>query len=35
MGVHHHLRRPLRTAAAARALAPYVPVQIELGILGG
>ena len=34
MGVHHHLGRPLRVAAAAWALAPYVPVQIEIGILG-
>lgn len=34
MGVHHHLRRPLRKQAAARALAPYVPVQLEIGILG-
>ena len=35
MGVHHHLRRPLRVEAAARALAPYVPVQLQLGIFGG
>ncbi|MFM9595529.1 phage tail protein [Streptomyces scabiei] len=34
MGVHHHLRRPLRVAAARRALAPYLPVQIDLGIFG-
>lgn len=34
MGVHHHLRRPLRRAAAARALAPYLPVQLELGTRG-
>ncbi|MER5811185.1 phage tail protein [Streptomyces sp. NPDC002033] len=34
MGVHHHLRRPLRIAAAARALAPYLPVQIEFGTCG-
>jgi len=35
MGVHHHLRRPLRVEAMARALAPYVPVRLELGIFGG
>ncbi|GLZ48197.1 hypothetical protein Acsp06_43820 [Actinomycetospora sp. NBRC 106375] len=34
MGVHHHLRRPLRRAAAVRALAPYLPVGRELGIFG-
>ncbi|HET6857257.1 MAG TPA: hypothetical protein VFH94_09200, partial [Streptomyces sp.] len=34
MGVHHHLRRPLRMAAVGRALAPYLPVQIDLGIYG-
>ncbi|MFZ3493217.1 phage tail protein [Streptomyces sp. 5.8] len=34
MGVHHHLRRPLRVAAAARALAPYLPVQLEIGMCG-
>ncbi|MFE9040616.1 hypothetical protein ACFYOG_06830 [Streptomyces sp. NPDC007818] len=34
MGVHHPLRRPLRVAAAARALAPYLPVQAEIGMCG-
>jgi hypothetical protein len=34
MGVHHHLRRPLSVEAAARALAPYVPVRLEIGIFG-
>ncbi|MEJ2862577.1 phage tail protein [Actinomycetospora flava] len=34
MGVHHHLRRPLRVRAAARALAPYLPVGREIGIFG-
>ncbi|MEQ7128700.1 phage tail protein [Actinopolymorpha sp. B11F2] len=34
MGVHHHLRRPLRATAAARALVPYVPVGVEIGIFG-
>jgi len=32
MGVHHHLGRPLRVAAAARLLAPYLPVGRELGV---
>lgn len=34
MGVHHHLRRPPREAAAVRALAPYAPVQLEIGTFG-
>lgn len=34
MGVHHHLRRPLRIRAAHRQLEPYLPVGIELGIFG-
>jgi hypothetical protein len=35
MGVHHHLKRPLRVRAAQRQLEPYLPVGIELGIFGG
>jgi hypothetical protein len=35
MGVHHHLQRPLRVHAAQRLLAPYVPVGLEIGLLGG
>jgi hypothetical protein len=34
MGVHHHLNRPLRLAAAAAAIAPYTPVQSQTAILG-
>jgi P2-related tail formation protein len=34
MGVHHHIRRPLRIRAAQRQLEPYLPVGIELGIFG-
>ena len=34
MGVHHHLNRPLRLAAAAAAIAPYTPVQSQIAILG-
>jgi Phage tail protein (Tail_P2_I) len=34
MGVHHHLRRPLRIRAAQRQLETYLPVGIELGIFG-
>ncbi|MGE2722344.1 phage tail protein [Mycolicibacterium celeriflavum] len=34
MGVHYHLRRTARVAAAQRAVADYVPVQIEFGIFG-
>jgi hypothetical protein len=34
MGVHHHLKRPLRIRAAQRQLDPYVPVGSQLGILG-
>ncbi|WP_327256228.1 phage tail protein [Streptomyces sp. NBC_01244] len=34
MGVHHHLRRPLRLSAVERGLAPYLPVQLDLGICG-
>ena len=33
MGVHHHLRRPLRVHAAEQLLAPYVPVGLEIGLL--
>ena len=32
MGVHHHLQRPARLAAASRLLAPYVPVGLEIGV---
>ena len=32
MGVHHHLARPVRLAAIARLLAPYVPAGIEMGV---
>ena len=35
MGVHHHLGRPLRVQAARRLLEPFVPVGVELGVLGG
>jgi hypothetical protein len=35
MGVHHHLKRPLRIRAAQRQLEPYLPVGIELGVFGG
>lgn len=34
MGVHHHLGRPQRAAAARRLLAPYVPVGLQLGMVG-
>jgi hypothetical protein len=34
MGVHHHLRRPLREEAARQHLAAYVPAGLELGIIG-
>jgi Phage tail protein (Tail_P2_I) len=33
MGVHHHLRRPLRASAARRLLDPYVPVGLEIGMV--
>ncbi|HEY7430136.1 MAG TPA: phage tail protein [Streptosporangiaceae bacterium] len=32
MGAHHHLRRPVRLAAALRQLQQYVPVGLETGI---
>ncbi|MFJ8579375.1 hypothetical protein [Micromonospora sp. NPDC093277] len=32
MGVHHHLRRPVRVRAAVRLLAPYLPVGLEIGV---
>jgi hypothetical protein len=32
MGVHHHLRRPVRLRAATRLLAPYVPVGLQIGV---
>jgi hypothetical protein len=35
MGVHHHLRRPLRVGAAGRQLDPYLPVGSQLGLFGG
>lgn len=34
MGVHHHLRRPLRVHAARQHLATYLPVGLEIGIFG-
>ncbi|WP_418276922.1 phage tail protein [Isoptericola jiangsuensis] len=34
MGVHHHLRRPLRTDAARRLVEPYVPAGMQIRILG-
>ncbi|MDO8144906.1 phage tail protein [Isoptericola sp. 178] len=34
MGVHHHLRRPLRTDAARRLVEPYVPAGMQIGIFG-
>ncbi len=34
MGLHHHLFRPLRTRAAERQLASYVPVGSQLGVFG-
>jgi hypothetical protein len=33
MGVHHHLYRPVRLAAAARLLDPYVPAGMQLGVI--
>jgi Phage tail protein (Tail_P2_I) len=33
MGVHHHLYRPVRLAAAARLLEPYVPAGMQLGVV--
>ncbi len=33
MGAYHHLRRPLRLAAARRHLAAYVPAELEAGII--
>jgi hypothetical protein len=33
MGVHHHLYRPVRLAAAARLLDPYVPAGLQLGVI--
>ena len=33
MGVHHHLYRPVRLAAAARLLDPYVPAGTQLGVI--
>ncbi|MFG3422612.1 phage tail protein [Micromonospora sp. NPDC048063] len=34
MGVHHHLGRPLRRAAARRHLAPHAPAGLDLGVFG-
>jgi hypothetical protein len=34
MGVHHHLRRPLRMDAARRLVAPYVPAGMQIGMFG-
>jgi hypothetical protein len=33
MGVHHHLYRTVRLAAAARLLEPYVPAGMQLGVI--
>jgi hypothetical protein len=33
MGVHHHLYRPVRLAAAAQLLGPYVPAGMQLGVI--
>ena len=33
IGVHHHLYRPVRLAAAARLLDPYVPAGLQLGVI--
>jgi len=33
MGVHHHLYRPVRLAAAARLLEPYLPAGMQLGVV--
>jgi len=33
MGVHYHLYRPVRLAAAARLLGPYVPAGMQLGVI--
>ncbi|MFE7408616.1 hypothetical protein [Isoptericola sp. NPDC057559] len=34
MGAHHHLRRPLRTDAARRLVAPYLPAGMQIGMFG-
>ena len=34
MGVHFHLRRPLRMDAARRLVAPYVPAGMQIGMFG-
>ena len=34
MGVHHHLRRPLRADAARRLVEPYVPAGMQIGLFG-
>ena len=34
MGVHFHLRRPLRMDAALRLVAPYVPAGMQIGMFG-
>jgi hypothetical protein len=33
MGVHYHLYRPVRLAAVARLLDPYVPAGMQLGVI--
>ena len=33
MGVHHHLGRPVRLAAAAGLLGPYLPAGMQLGVV--
>lgn len=34
MGVHHHLRRPLRLHAARRLVSPYLPVGMKFAMFG-
>lgn len=34
MGVHHHLRRPIRLDAAARLVEPYLPAGMQFGLFG-
>ncbi|KUG57442.1 hypothetical protein AVL62_13540 [Serinicoccus chungangensis] len=34
MGVHHHLRRPVRLDAARRLVEPYLPAGMQIGLFG-
>ncbi|WP_298890037.1 phage tail protein [uncultured Serinicoccus sp.] len=34
MGVHHHLRRPVRLDAARRLVAPYLPAGMQIDVFG-